>query len=216
MTSLAFAIKIPSDTYVLFLFKVGFDNLELTQFFSENICFLFEVQVVPHPDTVDSDLSVICDVGREDKPNDGGDKQIKVTVLVVKSRLREATKGHFRPCTYPRPFSIKHILQVIPSKPVFGHEGKATAHEQLPVSVEPVRAGFSEVTQGEKFEEFEAQSMSGIVPFHELTFVIVPVFEILFVKLLGLADNFKMGLIDLSLDFFDVFFVEGVVFEGLS
>jgi hypothetical protein len=49
-----------------------------------------------------------------------------------------------------------------------------------------------------------------------LAFVVVPELKVLFVELLGLADIFKAGLHDLFLDFLDVSFVEGVLFEGLS
>ncbi len=96
MTSRAFAIKIPSDTHVILPFKFGFDNLEPAQLFSKDVGFLLEVQIVPHSDTVNNKLSVVWDVGRENKPNDGGNKQIEVTVPVVESRISQAAKSQSR------------------------------------------------------------------------------------------------------------------------
>ena len=93
VTSRAFAIKIPSDSHVILLFKFGFDNLEFAQFFSENIVFLLAVQIIPHSDTVYHKLSVIWYVGRKNKPNDGGNKQIEVTEPVVESRISQTAKS---------------------------------------------------------------------------------------------------------------------------
>ena len=59
VTSVAFAIKIPSDSHFIFLFKVTFDNLEPAQFFFEDVGFLLEVQIVPHSYTVDKNLCFI-------------------------------------------------------------------------------------------------------------------------------------------------------------
>lgn len=58
--------------------------------------------------------------------------------------------------------------------------------------------------------------MPSIVPFDQFSFIVVPELKVLFVELLGLADSFKVGFHDLFLDFLDVSFVEGVLFECLS